>query len=90
MNKMYVAFKEGDCGCYADGCFGDDHLRDILKGMLKGLNHAELAKVFDDEPSDDGSEYLEALEVLQEYTDEGLTWILEGGDLLLVKESEIR
>lgn len=45
MNKMYTRFTEKSRGCWCDGCFGDSHLRDILKGMLKGLGHTELAKV---------------------------------------------
>ena len=72
-----------DRGCWADGAFGHEHLRAVLSGMVADLGNADLASELEGWPSDDMSEEDEALALLQEYTDEGLSWAFQDGDLIL-------
>ena len=42
----------------------------------------------DDDPSDDLSEEDDAIDLLQQFTEEGLIWTMRDGDLILTEEEE--
>lgn len=84
MNKDY--FKE-DIGCYADGTFGHNHVREILAGLIQGYN-LDLAEELRKPMSDDASEENEALDILDNHCD-GVSFILENGDLMLIGSEEL-
>lgn len=81
--KIYL--KE-DVGCYADGSFGWDHVRARLADLVESLD-ANLADDLRSTMTDDAGEEEEALDLLQDVTESGLVWMLDG-DLLLVDEAQ--
>lgn len=91
---MQKSFRATDCGCWIDGTYGTGHRRRKLAVMLfdcsdvNGRN-ARIVEALGNDPSDDCSEELEAIEILQENTEDGLVWDLDNGDLCLVEESEL-
>ena len=80
---METRFTRLEIGCWSDGTFGDEHLRAVLANMVPELREA-LRYL---ETCDDA--IIEAIEVLQGKTDDGLYWILEAGDLILTDEIEV-
>lgn len=86
---MEVTYKLGDEGWYFDGAWGHVALRWFLAGMVEYLKHEDLAKSLRGNRLDDGSDEDEALEVLQSRTTDGLTWVYDGGDLLLLRDDQI-
>jgi hypothetical protein len=87
-----------DTGCYADGLHGSTHLRNKLSSLLAknyrnhprggaGIHWAEVEPVWNallSDPSDDRTEERAALDFLQRQTEDGATWVIEGGDLMLL------
>jgi len=74
-------FNEQDCGCWADGTFGDAHLAEVL---------SELSGVAVDRIDATAADWDAALDALQDRTDSSLTWVLIGGDLILTTEDQAR
>jgi len=86
-------------GCYAGSVAGMDHVRDVIAGILliwwsrrsevSGYGTLyQLAKALHGPMSDDDDETTAALEWLNSHTVAG-SWILDGGDLLLISEEEV-
>lgn len=71
-----------DCGCFADGAMGDEHVRETLSD-LSGVEVSECPETGQWENED------EALSALQARTAEGLEWVVDG-DLLLRPTEEGR
>lgn len=99
---MKPLFTKQDIGCYADCTNGEQHRRDILSGLLDDIGRSNgfepseqltyisgIRELVMAESSDDYSEETEAIEILQSVTEEGFVWVMEAGDLLLVKASEL-
>jgi hypothetical protein len=92
-----IFFTRKDIGCWADGAFGDTHLRQSLAVLLSRLHtrlgdegHGPLFADLVEElhnpiGPDDGADVLEALETLNGHTEEGLEFRCENGDLLLIE-----
>ena len=93
---MALAYTKKDVGCYIDGAFGEEHRRTKLADMVRDLETAEMieqrgysvVESLSNENVDDISDEDDALEILQEFTESGLVWMFEAGDLLLMDESE--
>jgi hypothetical protein len=95
---MKPVFTKADVGCWIDGAFGPKHRREKLVCMLEDiadcLDASEWADIqalteeLESTPSDDYGEEEDAIEILQDYTEEGLVWIQDGGDLILTTEEE--
>lgn len=91
-----------DVGCYADGGFGHDHVRQVLARLLKrmhrhhprggeGLHWSEVKPIVEalEAPmSDDAWEEDEAIEWLDRDCEEGCHFTFSDGDLLLVADDE--
>ena len=79
-----MRYKITDTGCYADETLGHAHLRDRLADLIRTLPEwndemeGVCASLDGPMPDDAGDEY-EALEILQEFTDEGIFWEIEQG-----------
>ena len=88
---MRTVFTKTDVGCWSDGAYGHEHLRARLGWLLVMLptDQTRLIRELESEPSDDMSEEDDAITALQEYTEEGFVWGCDGGDLMLLAESEI-
>ena len=87
-----ICFDPKDCGCYADGAAGHEHVRERLASLLDDVQHPEkqehaelIESLYGDMP-DDAWDEDEALEVLDQYTDSRCAWIMEGGDLILTDQ----
>ena len=93
---MKKVFSQSDIGCYADGALGQSHIREKLIDLLSSIEfdgdtEAHSLRVIDDlrqDPSDDFGEENEAIDLIQEATEDGLAWIIDG-DLLLMSETEV-
>ncbi len=88
---MSKIFTSKDIGCYADGANGQDHRRAILWELLDNLGDKRklpLMAELKQKPSDGYGEEVDSIELLQDYTEEGLVWV-QDGDLLLMSESEL-
>lgn len=86
-----IHFNLKDKGCYADGIFGQKHVRYALSDLLracdpKNQDYNILANELILPPSDDASEERDALDLLQLHTAPGLFWELSNGDLMLSEE----
>lgn len=69
-------------GCYGDGTFGHQHVRERLAAEVSRFD-SDLAELLRGPMSDDGSEEDEALEILNSHTARNMFWHFENGDLLL-------
>jgi len=72
--------------CYSDGTLGDTHLRANLANMMRGHQQSHIAQDVESsipEIQDDGIR--DALNYLNEISAEDVEWVLDSGDLLLVK-----
>lgn len=77
-------------GCYADGAAGWRHVRDVLADMAEAAGaDSELVASLRGPMPDDACDEDEALNVLQARTKDGLIWVFDSGDLLLLPESEM-
>lgn len=80
-----------DCGCYADGVLGHDHVRDVLASLMLDIGSSKAMRVHEyllSQSTDDCAEEDMAIDILQDHTEDGLLWILAAGDLLLVNEAD--
>ena len=99
-----MEFTNKDVGCYADGGLGQDYTRSRLSDTLAEVTHGVIVKrmplgnyekmrglhkSLNGPMSDDAWDEIEALEILQENTEDGLVWIMEAGDLLLISEAQL-
>jgi hypothetical protein len=80
-------FTKKDVGCYGDHSFGWDHVRHVLADLITsslkfGPEADKLAKELRSEPPDDYSDEQDALDLLNQHTEEGLVWVIDQ-DLLL-------
>lgn len=84
-----VVYTSNCTGCWIDGSLGESHRRAKLADMLYDIPGSDsLIKELEANPSDDYSEEDDAIALIQEHTEEGYTWILEAGDLILVKSED--
>ena len=92
---IIVHAKTGDIklgpGLYADAAFGWDHIREIMADMVEEwLGDKELAEELRGEPPDDAGDEYEALDKLNEVTENGYWEFSEYGDgLVLIAEEEV-
>jgi hypothetical protein len=87
MSSVHRIFTDNDAGCHADGTFGHQHVRDTLGDLLVDASDkldGDLLVSLQGTMPDDAWDEDEALEALQSVTDEGLTWELHDGDLVLL------
>ena len=97
MDESVQVFSGRDAGCYADGTFGAVHAREVMANLLRGIRDehydahshtratiTRLVFELDDPMSDDDGESLDALDVLNAHTADGLAWEFVDGDLMLL------
>jgi hypothetical protein len=86
MKTKAIAFTKDDIGCYADGCYGWDHVRETLADLIDQIDGTPdlIASLNGEMPDDAGDEY-EALDVLNDATEAGLIWTFDNVDLLLME-----
>ena len=94
-------FTKRDIGCYADGTFGTDHRRHILCDLLSNigglmklasdmrLTANSLSEELIDDLPDDYSDEDDAIDFLNELTEDGSIWTMVDGDLLLIEKKEL-
>lgn len=78
-------FGKKDVGCYADGTFGDVHVREKLRELACEFN-LDLPDLASENPEVHDDAIGRAMDLLQANTEEGYYWNLDGGDLLLLEE----
>lgn len=81
-------FTTKDAGCVADGAFGHAHVREVLAELLAVRDgHAELVAELQYDMSDNASEELEAIEILNSECSPLVNFELVEGSLMLVRVS---
>lgn len=89
-------------GCYADGCFGHDHIRAVMATMLThmfrhqprggdGIYWEEVEPITErllEDPSDDFGEEDDAIHWLNKMCATGLYFTMLDGDFVLIHEDE--
>ena len=83
-------YTKADIGCYGDGTFGHEHIRDILADLLQEIGTEDsnsLIAALQHEMSDDLCED-DALDLINERLCDGCFFCFENGDLLLVAETD--
>lgn len=88
MKRNAALFTSEDAGVWADGTLGHSHIREVLADLMKEMGHSSLAKELRGPMSDDASEEDEALDVLNDNTEEGVFWEFYEGDLVLVETDD--
>ena len=94
MNKRII-FTTKDIGCHADSCHGHANIRarlgDYIERIIPEGSNPELLNSLrsEDDYPDDLSDEEDAIDILQSVTDDGLCWIMDSGDLLLVREDQL-
>ena len=81
-----MIYTQDHIDCYSDGTLGDTHLRVNLANMMRGHQQSHIAQDVESsipEIQDDGIR--DALNYLNEISAEDVEWVLDSGDLLLVK-----
>ena len=81
-----MIYTQDHIDCYSDGTLGDTHLRVNLANMMRGHLQGHIAQDVESsipEIQDDGTR--DALNYLNEISAEDVEWVLDSGDLLLVK-----
>ena len=81
-----MIYTKDHIGCYSDGTFGDTYLRTNLANMMRQHQQGHIARDIENsipEIQDEGIK--DALNYLNEISDEDVEWVLDSGDLLLVK-----
>jgi hypothetical protein len=91
MEVLQVRTKRGKnvTGCYADGSFGHDHVREVLAHQVEsdGCIDRALIEALLGPMSDDAQEEYDAIAWLNENACiDGVYFTLNDGDLLLVEE----
>lgn len=86
----YLIFTRESVGCYADGGMGRHRLRAKLAALLTAADDSprafELACELEEEETDDLSEELDAVELLNEHCEQGIAFEFVDGDLVLLYE----
>lgn len=77
--KKWVA---DDCGCYADGSLGHQHIRERLAGLVENQDPKLAESLRGDMPNDAWDED-EAIDMLNAQTEAGIAWFFQDGDLVL-------
>lgn len=78
--------------CLIDGSAGRRYVRNRLASLLSTLgtlsdsDYSETIQALYAEPSDDASEENDAIEILNDYTDDKHVVTFDGGDVLVVRE----
>lgn len=93
---MLHYFKPSDAGCYADGAFGHQHVRERLAHEVEALarrtfkidEHADLIAELRADMSDDASEEEHAIGLLNNYCADGCHFEFVDGDLMLVVDGD--
>ncbi len=98
---MKTVFTKEDVGCFADCANGEEHRRQRIAELLtvvtknvkpmEPLRKIQISQVYaslQDEPLDDYSDENDAIDILNDYTEEGYTWEMVDGDLLLINIDE--
>ena len=79
-----MIYTQDHIGCYSDGMFGDTYLRTNLANIMRQHQQSHIAR--DIESWETHNEAInEAIEYLNEISSEDVEWVLDSGDLLLVK-----
>lgn len=81
-------FTHDDIGCHADGAFGHQHLRHVLASLVDQIGHP-IRSLYLPEWPDDLEDEIEAIDLLNENTEDGLAWSFLDGGLVLVPISEL-
>jgi len=78
-------------GCIADGSYGQAHIRERLAEMVQGYGRKGKQVAADlmcsDSPETQDNAESEAIDLLNNYTEDGIYFTMSNGDLLLVDES---
>ena len=93
-----IYFKAKDVGCFADGTYGHQHIRErlatevetIARRTVKVDEVKDLLASLRGEMSDDASEEDEALDFLNSYAASNVRFEFVDGDLMLVTDDEGR
>lgn len=87
--KRTIDFFRTGIGCIADGSYGHDHIRERLAELVAayGRKGLDIAIRLSEEMSNDAQEESDAIDLLNEHTEDGLYFTMSNGDLLLVGES---
>lgn len=83
---MKKYFTGDDVGCWIDGAFGEEHRRGKLSSMMFEIGEQALSIELEGPMPDDAGDEMDALGKLQENTADGLTWVMDAGDLILTDE----
>jgi hypothetical protein len=78
-----------DLGCYADGTHGHDHIRRVLAALIEDVfegKHGDVQNSLRGIMPDDAWDEDEAIDLLNGICEDGVYFILENGDLLLLAE----
>lgn len=102
MTNDLVLYTRVSKGCYIDGSFGLDHCRKRLVQIMQKLAHdlwvagaqyndfraraLLLEEELQGDPTDDDSETLEAVELMNEFCAGGMHFEFEAGDLILFED----
>ena len=79
-----MIYTKDHIGCYSDGTFGDTYLRTNLANIMRQHQQSHIAR--DIESWETHNEAInEAIEYLNEISSDDVEWVLDSGDLLLVK-----
>jgi hypothetical protein len=82
MNNLRMLFDESEVGCYADGTFGHECIRWKLAELIEDIDPM-LAKELRSTSSDCMSEENEAIDLLNDRTQQNCRWEMVDGDLML-------
>ncbi len=80
-----MIYTKDHIGCYSDGTFGDTHLRANLANIMRQHQQGHIARDIESWETHDEA-INEAIEYLNEISSDDVEWVLDSGDLLLVKE----
>lgn len=83
-----MRFTKQDAGCYADGSFGHNHVREVLGSLLVEVGRPDLQDELLFEMSDDACEEYDALDILNAEC-EGCYFEMVDGDLMLTAEEDL-
>jgi uncharacterized protein HemX len=79
-----MIYTKDHVGCYSDGTLGDRHLRAQLANIMRQHQQGHIARDIESWETHDEA-ITEAIEYLNEISSEDVEWVLDSGDLLLVK-----
>jgi len=92
MKTTKYVFTKAEIGCWIDGAFGMDHAADKLMAMLANCPQTESIETLIDELDPTSVVRYEVLDdatdALWAFTEPGLVWIWEAGDLILTTKDE--